>query len=132
MRFRRVAAALLLVASACSGDAAISEQTVEVEIGHSRFIPDHFSFPAGTVVTFIVVNHDPIDHEFLIGDEEAQQAHEEGTEPHHGAKPGEISIPARATRSTTYEFIEPGRLLIGCHLPSHYDYGMKGSIAIEG
>ena len=131
MRLGRVAAALLLVASACSGDAALGEQTVEVEISHSRFIPDHFSFPAGTVVTFVVVNNDPIDHEFLIGDEEAQQAHEEGTEPHHGAKPGEISIPAGATRSTTYEFLEPGRLLIGCHLPSHYDYGMKGSIDIE-
>ncbi len=132
MRVGRAAAVLLITASACSGATPVSAQTVEVEISHSRFVPDHFSFPAGTVVTFVVANNDPIDHEFLIGDERAQETHEEGTEAHHGATPGEISIPAGETRSTTYEFSEPGRLLIGCHLPSHYGYGMKGSIDIEG
>lgn len=96
----------------------------------SRFQPDHFEFPAGSTVTFVVTNKDPIDHEFLIGDEHVQQVHEEGTEAHHGAKPGEISIPAGETRSTTYTFGEPVTLLIGCHLPGHYDYGMKGDIEV--
>jgi uncharacterized cupredoxin-like copper-binding protein len=98
----------------------------------SRFIPDRFEFEAGTTVTFEVLNKDPIDHEFLIGDEAEQKAHEEGTESHHGDKPGEISIPAGATRSTTYTFDEPGTLLIGCHLPTHYDFGMRGDITVTG
>lgn len=121
-----------IAAGGCAGERSSgkAEQEVKVTIRDSRFIPDHFEFAAGTTVTFVVENTDPIDHEFLIGDEEAQRAHEEGTEPHHGTKPGEISIPIGETRSTTYTFDEPGRLLIGCHLPTHYDYGMKGDITI--
>lgn len=99
-------------------------------IRFSRFDPDHFEFPVDTTVTFVVTNNDPIDHEFIIGNEHVQQIHEEGTETHHGARPGEISIPAGGTRSTTYTFAEPGRLLIGCHLPGHYDFGMRGDIDV--
>lgn len=123
----------LLLTGACgSGDppGSANELEVTVELRDSRFVPDHFEFEAGTTVTFVVENTDPIDHEFLIGDEAAQQAHEDGTEPHHGAKPGELSIPIGETRTTTYTFEETGTLLIGCHLPTHYDYGMRGDITI--
>ena len=129
--------ALLLAAiiggGACGNDGGSSsgaDREVSVEIRDSRFVPDHFEFEAGTTVTFVVENTDPIDHEFLIGDAQVQQAHEEGTEPHHGAKPGEISIPIGETRTTTYTFEEPGKLLIGCHLPTHYDFGMRGTIEV--
>jgi uncharacterized cupredoxin-like copper-binding protein len=133
---RVVAASLLgalLITGACgSGEppGGAEELEVKVQLRDSRFVPDHFEFEAGTTVTFVVENTDPIDHEFLIGDEAAQQAHEDGTEPHHGAKPGELSIPIGETRTTTYTFKEPGTLLIGCHLATHYDYGMRGDITI--
>ncbi len=132
MRRAVVAVALLVATAGCSGDTSSEEREVHVELRFSRFVPDEFEFPAGTTVRFVVENRDPIDHEFLIGDEEAQQAHEEGTEPHHGAKPGEISVPAGETRTTTYTFDEPGTLLIGCHLPTHWDYGMRGEITVTG
>ena len=125
--------AAVIVSGACgrdSGSSSGADREVQVEIRDSRFVPDHFEFEAGTTVTFVVQNTDPIDHEFLIGDEQVQQAHEEGTEAHHGAKPGEISIPIGETRTTTYTFTEPGRLLIGCHLPTHYDFGMRGTITV--
>jgi uncharacterized cupredoxin-like copper-binding protein len=135
---RKAAVGALLLAAiigggACGNDGGPSsgaDREVNVEIRDSRFVPDHFEFEAGTTVTFVVENTDPIDHEFLIGDAQVQQAHEEGTEPHHGAKPGEISIPIGETRTTTYTFEEPGKLLIGCHLPTHYDYGMRGTITV--
>ncbi len=130
---RAVAAAALLVATVgCSGGSEGEKREVHVKLRFSRFVPDEFEFPAGTTVRFVVENRDPIDHEFLIGDEEVQQAHEEGTEEDHGAKPGEISVPAGATRTTTYTFDEPGKLLIGCHLPTHWDYGMRGYITVTG
>ena len=122
----------MAVAGSCSAPAEPSQREVHVTIKNSRFIPDHFEFAAGTTVTFIVENTDPIDHEFLIGDEAAQQAHEDGTEAHHGAKPGELSLAIGDTLETTYTFDEPGRLLLGCHLPSHYDFGMRGTITITG
>ncbi|HEX2057009.1 MAG TPA: cupredoxin domain-containing protein [Actinomycetota bacterium] len=133
MRRAVVAAAVLLAASGCSGgDEAAATREVHVKLRFSRFVPDELEFPAGTTVRFVVDNRDPIDHEFLIGDEEVQEAHEEGTEPRHGAKPGEISVPAGETRTTTYTFEEPGVLLIGCHLPTHWDYGMRGEITVTG
>lgn len=129
---RAVAALVLLVAAAgCGGDGAETRE-VHVELRFSRFVPDDFEFEAGTTVRFVVENRDPIDHEFLIGDQEVQDAHEEGTEEHHGARPGEISVPAGETRETTYTFDEPGTLLIGCHLPTHWDYGMRGEITVTG
>lgn len=136
MRRSFTCAVLLLAAVALTscdaGGGDPGEQEVHVTIENSRFIPDHFEFTAGTTVTFVVENTDPIDHEFLIGDEAAQQAHEDGTEPHHGAKPGELSIPIGETLETTYTFDEPGELLIGCHLPTHYDFGMRGTITVTG
>jgi uncharacterized cupredoxin-like copper-binding protein len=125
----RAALLALLATGACNGATGRSG-TVEVTIRHSRFVPSHYEFGVGTTVTFVVENTDPIDHEFIVGDEQVQQVHEEGTEAHHGARPGEISIAAGETRSTTYTFDEPGRLLIGCHLPTHYDFGMKGTIDV--
>lgn len=130
---RSVAAALLAAAAGCSGGAdAGATREVDVTLRFSRFVPDELEFPAGTTVKFVVENRDPIDHEFLIGDQAVQDAHEEGTEAHHGAKPGEISVPAGETRTTTYTFEEPGKLLIGCHLPTHWDYGMRGEITVTG
>jgi uncharacterized cupredoxin-like copper-binding protein len=127
MRAGRLIAACLLLGG-CSSEP--EDRTVQVNVRFSRFNPDHFEFPAGSTIKFVVINKDPIDHEFIIGDERVQQVHEEGTEAHHGARPGEISIPAGGTRSTSYTFAEEGTLLIGCHLPGHYDFGMRGDIEV--
>ena len=129
---KRLALALAgLSLGACFPSAQADERTVTVRIEHSRFLPSDFTFEAGQTVEFVIVNEDPIAHEFLIGDEASQLRHENGTEEEHGAVPGEISIPAGATRTTTYTFDHPTRaLLVGCHLPGHYDYGMRGTITV--
>lgn len=129
----RVAAlvVLSLLAGACASEPASSHRTIEIDIEHSAFIPDRIEVEEGDTVTFVVRNSDPIDHEFILGDEEVQQIHEEGTEKHHGARPGEISIPAGKTRETTYTFDEPGELIYGCHIFAHYDYGMRGAVEVR-
>jgi uncharacterized cupredoxin-like copper-binding protein len=126
-------AAVLALAStaACSPGPRTGRQTVELTIRHSRFRPAELSFPAGTTVRFVIRNTDPIDHEFIVGDQEVQDRHEDGTEAHHGAIPGEVSVPAGQIATTTYRFEEPGMLLIGCHLPGHWDYGMRGLVVVD-
>ena len=119
-----------LLASGCSARAGEGDERVTITIEHSRFEPGHMSFEPGQTVEFVVVNGDPIDHELIIGDEAVQQRHEVGRGHHHGAVPGEISVPAGTTRSTTYTFTDEGRVLFGCHLPGHYDYGMRGTIDV--
>jgi uncharacterized cupredoxin-like copper-binding protein len=79
----------------------------------------------------VIVNSDPIDHEFILGDEQVQRVHEEGTEAHHAPRPGEVSVPAGETVVTTYTFPKiSGALIFGCHLPSHYDFGMRGTVTV--
>jgi uncharacterized cupredoxin-like copper-binding protein len=132
---RRIATALCLAIGVTLigwSTLAASAEAVEVEvlIRHTAFDPEVLTVHAGTTVQFVVHNLDPIDHEFLLGDRAAQDAHERGTEAHHGSRPGEISVGALSTASTTYRFDEPGTVLIGCHLPGHWSHGMRGRVIV--
>ena len=133
-----IAAARLLVAvvlavtpAACGGAAGSEDRTVVVTIRHSRFAPSVVDVPAGTRVRFIVRNADPIAHELIVGDQAVQDAHEIGTEGHHGDLPGEVSVPPSSTASTTYAFERSGTVLFGCHLPGHWAYGMQGVVRVD-
>lgn len=121
---------LALALGACSAPAEARGPEVIVNINHSRFSPERFEFESGTTVEFVIHNGDPIDHEFILGDTSVQNRHERGNHARHGAIPGEVSLPAGATVSTTYDFTQPGRLIIGCHLPAHYGYGMKAPVRV--
>lgn len=124
-------ALLLLVALTSCSSAGATPGVIEIDIEHSRFAPERVEVSAGDTVTFLIHNGDPIDHEFILGDERVQQIHEEGTEAHHDARPGEVSVAAGETVRTTYTFAAPGELVFGCHLPGHYRYGMRGVVEVE-
>jgi uncharacterized cupredoxin-like copper-binding protein len=81
-------------------------------------------------VTFVLVNDDPIDHEWIVGDAAVHARHRTGTEPHHGARPTEVSIPALSTLETTVTFPQPGIFAYICHLPGHEAYGMTGLVTV--
>ena len=127
------AAALVAVWSAGSL-AGGGERTVVVTMRHSRFEPAAVRVDPGERVRFVLRNTDPIDHEFILGDDAVQRRHEEGRErQHHGDVPGERSVPAGQEAATTYAFPAgpEGRLLeFACHLPGHYAYGMHGTVRV--
>jgi uncharacterized cupredoxin-like copper-binding protein len=126
------AAALLLAVAATAGCAAPAAPTVTITIHYSAFDTTAASVPAGVPVTFVLVNEDPIDHEWLIGDEAFHEAHRTGTHASHGDVPTEVTIPALETVRTTITFEEPGTLAYICHLPQHESYGMVGVLTVEG
>jgi uncharacterized cupredoxin-like copper-binding protein len=119
-----------LLAACAAGPEPEEIKTVAVNINHSRFDPGDYEFEAGSTVRFVIHNGDPIDHEFILGDHEVQVRHENGTEKEHGAIPGEVSIPPGETRTTVYTFSTPADLIIGCHLPRHFDYGMHAGVTV--
>jgi uncharacterized cupredoxin-like copper-binding protein len=128
-----VALTLLVGAAAASrGTAArANDGTIRITIHYSTFEPADLAVEPGETVRFVIRNTDPIDHEFILGDERVQLAHEEGTEAHHAPRPGEVSVPAGKTVVTTYRFPgTAGELTFGCHLPGHYDFGMRGTATI--
>ena len=74
-------------------------------------------------------------HEFLIGDEAAQDEFEtemsEGDGMAHDGDAG-VSVEPGETETFEYTFAEAGELLAGCHEPGHYDGGMVAEITVEG
>ena len=103
---------------------------VDLSIHYSRFVPAAIVVPVGRPVTFVIDNADPIDHEWIVGDEAVHLRHRTGTEPAHGARPTEVSIDAGAQRRTTVTFTDTGTLTYVCHLPGHEAYGMTGTLIV--
>ena len=142
MRRGRLAVVLLVVGTLATGWAVAAtgasppppspqERTVTLDVRYSRFSPAELEVRPGTTVRFVVRNADPIAHELIVGDQRVQDVHERGTEAHHGDRPGEVSVPAGGTATTTYTFSRRGRVLLGCHLPGHWDYGMRGVMNVR-
>lgn len=104
---------------------------IEIDIHYSRFEPAAITVPVGVPVTITIRNNDPIDHEWIVGDEEVQAKHRTGTELLHPSRPTELMIPAGETRVTTVTFEAAGALQYICHLPAHEAYGMVGTVMIR-
>ena len=104
--------------------------TVVVDVEHSRFIPSTLRVEVGTEVRFVVHNDDPINHELIVGAADVHARHRNGTEAKHEPRPGELSIGPDEHGVTTYRFDEPGVVEIACHLPGHYDHGMRGEVEV--
>ena len=121
-----VAVAQAIAAASAAGDPIV----VELTIRYSRFEPALVRVPVGREVTFVIRNGDPIDHEWIVGDDAVHLRHRSGTEPVHDARPTEVTVPALEERRTTVTFPAAGSFAFICHLPGHEAYGMAGSVAV--
>jgi uncharacterized cupredoxin-like copper-binding protein len=128
-------AATLVVVRAAGSRAGGGERTVVVTMRHSRFEPAAVRAEPGQRVRFVLRNTDPIDHEFILGDDGVQRRHEQGRQrEHHGEVPGERSVAAGQEAVTTYAFpasLDGRALEFACHLPGHYAYGMRGKVTVH-
>ena len=97
--------------------------------------PAEMTVKAGHPVKFVVTNAGTTDHEFYLGDDAAQEAHEMEMMASMGPmsmdesagftlKPGE-------TMELTYTFPAAGAFLAGCHENNHYAGGMKAMITVS-
>jgi uncharacterized cupredoxin-like copper-binding protein len=104
--------------------------TVRIDIDHSHFEVAPLRVRQHTEVRFVVVNHDPIGHELIVGGPDVQARHAAGHEAYHPPRSGEVSVPAEGRASTTYTFHALGPVEYACHLPGHYEYGMHGIVEV--
>jgi uncharacterized cupredoxin-like copper-binding protein len=119
-----------IAAAWVQGAAATPPTKAQIGIHFSLFSPNELFATAGVPITITLVNSDPIDHEWLVGDVAFHERHRTGTEPHHGARPTEVSLPAGSTVITTVTFETPGDYAFICHLPGHEAYGMTGVLRV--
>jgi uncharacterized cupredoxin-like copper-binding protein len=120
-----------LAAGACApAQAATLPTKVGIRIHYSRFMLERTLVPANVPITFTIVNDDPIEHEWLIGDQAFHQRHRAGTEPVHGDRPDEVSLAPMETKTTILTFA-PGTYTFICHFPAHEAYGMVGVLVAK-
>jgi len=142
-------ATLVLLLAACGGggeDPAPDDQmasdgvrTIEVvALDELSFEPGTIEIEAGETVRFVVTNEGSAVHDFYVGTEDEQIAHEvemgdAGMGMDHEADPEAeaLTLEAGETDELTVTFDEPGTMLFGCHQPGHYDGGMIGTINVS-
>ena len=124
-------AALATFVGAVAFGAPETPLTVEIHIRYSSYRPSLMSVPAGRPIQFMIVNDDPIEHEWIVGDAQVHAVHRTGTDAHHGARPTEVSIPALGRVTTTVTFPVRGSQQFICHLPGHEAFGMVGTLEIR-
>ncbi len=119
-------------------DPAEAARTIEVRTNDElEFEPAEATVQEGEIVTFRVINEGNLPHDFVIGDEAAQEEHaeemaasQEDMEMEGDANA--ISVPAGETADLTWNFDGATEgILYGCHELGHYEAGMVGSITVE-
>jgi uncharacterized cupredoxin-like copper-binding protein len=135
-----VAAGLVIGLSGCGGGAAADNDEpgiIEISIDGFHFVPDSFSVQQGDSVRFLISNPDSIGHELFIGTiaEQAQRRTaapstpaDDETVTHFGYG---IYVPAFSEGELDYTFSSDSDLLIGCHLPGHWEAGMVATIDVQ-
>ena len=121
-------AAFIVVAASGDDDPPVTSATIDIHF--SKFSTGLVTVPAGTPITFTLVNDDPIAHEWIVGDATTHARHRTGAEPHHDGVPTEVTINPFETKVTTVSFATPGDYLFVCHLPGHEEYGMHGIVRV--
>lgn len=120
-------------------EASEADRTLEVEVDNELiFEPNEFEVAAGEVVTFRIANTGDLEHEFVLGDEEAQQQMaeemaEEGDDghAHSGEMSNAVTVHPGEEAELTWRFPdEPTTVLIGCHVDGHYEGGMQGTVTV--
>lgn len=116
-------------------DAADADRTVEITASDDlTFDPSEITVSPGEVITFRVINDGQIPHDFVLGDEAAQDEHEEEMaemEDMEHDEPNTLSVAAGETKELTWKFGEDGTVIFGCHQPGHYDGGMLGHVTVD-
>jgi uncharacterized cupredoxin-like copper-binding protein len=131
-------AAGLLVS--CGGGDEAGSGVIEISASDElRFDPSSVTVQAGEPVTFRVTNEGELPHEFVLGPQSVQDAHEEMAAEgmmEHGEMEVEgqlaaLELEPGQTREVTVTFDQAGEVPFGCHEPGHFAGGMKGTVTVE-
>jgi len=143
--FRALSAVGLgLVLVACSPSAARrdvpagTDRVVELSMEGMHFIPDRVEVRAGELVAFVVTNPDDIAHELFIGTEADQLAHAAMHKAAAASAQAQVRhagygifLAPHETGVVSYRFGTAGEILLGCHLPGHWEAGMHAVVVVE-
>lgn len=118
-------------------DQAGAGGVIEVAMVDNAFAPASIRVGTDETVIFRFTNEGDDDHEAVLGDEEAQDAHadeaDDGDHDHGGDDADDVpqvAVEPGGVGEVTYRFDEPGRVIIGCHVDGHYAAGMRATVVV--
>jgi len=123
------------------GDPAKAARTVDVHIGPSKmYSPATITVKPGETVTFKAINDDTMLHEFTLGDQKAQDAHEKEMAPMSmdmmkmADTSNRVDLDGGQTKQLTWTFpsTKGATVLYGSHVPGDYAGGLKGTMGPGG
>lgn len=125
---------LVACSSAGAAPSIVPTRTIQVTTtDQMRFEPADFEVSVGETVGFIVTNGGQVPHEFYVGTAEDQIAHEDemvaGHSMHDHAN--SVTVDPGKTKTLVLTFARAGSLEVGCHVPGHWDAGMRGTITVR-
>lgn len=138
--------AALVAAGCANGDSKTTSEpamVVKITMLDNKYEPSQVTVPKGREVTFEFTNEGTVAHEALVGDEQAQMDHAQemmsstSTDSgdmggmHHSGADSAITVKPGKSDSITTTFDKAGTLLIGCHVPLHYEQGMKATVKVS-
>jgi uncharacterized cupredoxin-like copper-binding protein len=137
---------------ATQADEAEVDRTIRIEASEMMFDPETLAIQPGETVKFEIHNSGALEHEFVIGDSEAQEEHRrmmqemDGHDHAHGEHGGHDMAEGEHGGHMPAVTIAPGetatlvwtapqgvsRLEYACNIPGHYESGMSGEIDLQG
>lgn len=132
-----------------AADHTAIDRTLSFEAGDMWFTPGKLEIAPGETVKFEITNTGNLEHEFVIGDEEAQAEHREMMREmasgsghdmsgghhgggHDGSMPSVTIAPGETATLVWTAPQDADRIEFACNIPGHYESGMSGDIQIEG
>jgi uncharacterized cupredoxin-like copper-binding protein len=112
-----------------------ADRKIEVStLDSMKYEPDSITVEEGETIHFVITNEGKLPHEFTLGDEAAQEEHSKemggGMTMAHD-HPFAVYLEPGQTKELTWNFTNPGEFIYGCHVPGHYDAGMKAPVIVE-
>ena len=129
---------------ATADEATEFDRTIEVEMSEFAYSPADLTVQAGETVRFVFTNSGAAPHEAILGSMHVQEEHEaemaeggmdadhdEGMDDdaHEGEIPS-ISLEAGESGEIIHTFTVAEELMLGCHIPGHWDAGMQAAVNV--
>jgi uncharacterized cupredoxin-like copper-binding protein len=116
------------------GDPAKVSRTIKVTALDIKYDRPEIRIKAGETIRFVVTNAGKLRHEFMLGGAKAQREHAEMMKQmpdmvHEDANT--LTLEPGETKSLVWQFTRAGKLEVACHIPGHYEAGMRSKIVVS-
>jgi uncharacterized cupredoxin-like copper-binding protein len=117
-----------------AGDAKDAKRTIDCKmLDTMRFSPDRINAKLNETIRFTASNNGRVLHEFVIGTQQENAAHNELMKKFPNMEhdePWMAHVAAGGKSEIIWKFNRPGEFEFACLMPGHYEAGMVGKIVV--